>query len=674
MQSSFLTRIIILLCGLSASAATHPGFLLNQQEIDQLKIKITQAGYVQDCWLKVKSLADASVASSTLYTNWRSGDVYNQQKTSHPVAALGMSYALTGNISYATKAANVLRAFRNAGNLNEAGQGPIDSSGFSGYTGSFIYAFMFTYDLIYNSGALSATDKANIEGWFKSHVPFRYGYEVWAGTMTTGVWENWYSFQYMHRNYVPPEIQSQFFYVAALGYLLEDPKLIEWGVNGNGYPFIHDRHATKPSTSQNPFSVRHFIFDGFSPSGNSPRLMLREGSFQYYHCQLMAFQVALEAAWHRGTDLWRYRDPITDNSPETIMDYTARYVLSKSYYMCHPEWGFRDGRYLFELPNSHFQDDISGKVLNYTGPYGNGQTAHSANFRETLVSVDILGRVLPMIGAIDRSNPSVSLSTNPGPLTTVSGNTATSAPAVFEVTATPLTVQRNDPITVTIRAIDPATGATKTDYVSNGVKILVPSWSPAYMDYTNGLAYNGSNCPPLLPPRRYLLDTNLEPTKPDSISFTAADKGIKTTTVRLKAGGVGKSYRLEVYDCPVANQYPLRDITSPATVRGWSNRIFVGTASVGIEKGLAQNFPGMQSGGLVLSSLTKNAVLFRISSSTAKGAVLNIFDLSGRLIEALPVSGNLAQWKPRSIPGGLYLAQLTGANQRVSTIRFAYVK
>ncbi len=46
--------LTMLVAGLSAAAATHPGFLLNQQEIDQLKI----IHYRTDPW------TDASIWSS----------------------------------------------------------------------------------------------------------------------------------------------------------------------------------------------------------------------------------------------------------------------------------------------------------------------------------------------------------------------------------------------------------------------------------------------------------------------------------------------------------------------------------------------------------------------------------------------------------------------------------
>lgn len=587
MKTVLAITMAVLLTGSNILAATHPGFLLNQQEINQLKVLVQQPGYVQDCWLAVKSMADNTVASGALYTDFRDHP-YDNIRHGNPISALGMAYAITEDVKYANHGAKVLRAMRDQGGMGET-PGPVDGSGFSGNMNSWIFTLPFLYDMIYNSSALTASDKASIEAWFKGLVSLSYAHTVWAnpsGQMPG--WESWMTYRRMWRNYLPPECANPPMFVAAIGYLLEDPVLIKWGTDGNNYPLTgYNRHAVEPATNQNPYSIKHHFHDAVCPMGENLRLMKREGSFNYGVQQIMGLQIAMEAAWHRGVDLWRYRDPESDGNMQSIMDYFARYVRCHRYYFVD---GVEDARWLWELPYSHYRDDLSKTVITWAGPLVEGKSEQRPDYSPRAffnAGEDLFGRVMPMIAAIDRSTPNVD-GVNLGPILLPAAEYSSTATVYFEVAATPWQVKPGDPISVTIRAVRRADGTTATDFVSDSVRVWTNNWSPGYADYTGGKPYSsaysgGGYAGFVYPPTIALWDMNLEPDIPNPIRFTTADQGVKTITVRLKQGGVGVSYRLEAIEKFSAG-YPYKDLTNSALVRGWSNRIFVGIANVGIER------------------------------------------------------------------------------------------
>src|SRR6185437_11307327 len=156
---------------------------------------------------------------------------------------------------------------------------------FDGLQGGFLISYLFTYDLIYNSGVMSSTDKTSLENRFKSLVPLSQGQKTYETQIN-----NWLNIQGLREFYIAPEWQVPFFYETMVGYLLEDPTLISWGVDGNGYPMQFDDHATVPTDTQNPFSVKHFIHDGFAPNGSSYHMFGREGTFQYYFSKIYALE------------------------------------------------------------------------------------------------------------------------------------------------------------------------------------------------------------------------------------------------------------------------------------------------------------------------------------------------------------------------------------------------
>jgi hypothetical protein len=173
----------------------------------------------------------------------------------------------------------------------------------------------------------------------------------------------------------------------------------------------------------------------------------------------------------------------------------------------------------------------------------------------------------------------------PGPpvpgIAVVPGEFGNKATLAFEVIASPSIVQRNEPIALTIRAVSRSDNSTATGFVSDSVMLWTTNWSPAKTDYTGGKACDpacsggGYDCM-VYPPAVTVWNPAADPEMPNMVSFTVADAGVKTLTIRLKNGGVGTSYRIEaLYPPPKA--YPYYDLMGASVVRGWSNRIFVGT-------------------------------------------------------------------------------------------------
>ncbi len=579
------------------AAAVHPGFLLHQSEIDQLKVRVAEPGELQARWLRVKALADATVASDNLFADWRDRP-YTSGYVGHPMSALGLAYALTGDVRYARKAAAILLSFQAAGGMRDE-PGPVNGSGYSGHAYPFPPTFLFTYDLIYHSGALSDTDKQKLETWFRELTGFWLAQAVWKGRYVDNPslheqskygWESWIFANGYDSCYVVPELQVPLFYVGMVGFLLDDPALISFSVDGNDYPFGVYHHGQEPLLGQNPYSFHHFLHDAVWPTGGSIRWLAREGSFDYYAAQIFGAELLAEAAWHRGVDLWKYRDPQGDGNLQTLLDWTARSVSVQSYYMQGRGPGFFDYSFLFALPHSHYQDDISGKVLAYQWD----ATAGSAVRREPPAALPTGGRrrywgdalyfgdVLYLLAAVDRSSPKVEAA-HLEPLLQAPTNVARTADpsdtACFEVIAEPAFVAPGDPVQVTVRALTKEGRPAPT--FTGQVKLWVPNWSPAFQDYTGGRPRDPEyfyQYADMYSPRETVWDPAMEPDLPAPLDFTTADQGVKTATVRLKNGGVGVSYRLEAIALKPENRgYLAGDVTR---LRGWSNRIFVGRAEL----------------------------------------------------------------------------------------------
>ena len=543
----------------AANAAVHPNFLLNRTEINQLKTMITHAGYVQDNWMKVKSVADAAVTNTTYnYTsaaNNSSGNNYTNPD-GQAISALGMAYQMTGNMSYANKGAQILRAW-------VAATCPSGCQSFDGNMQQVVFALPFLYDMIYSSGALSAVDISSIETWFRNLASFQLASVEWNG----GFWAPaWQPYRNVNRLYLAPEAQSNFLWIAAIGYLLGDSNLTNFGVDGDGYPHIWG-DSTSPRGSQNPYSFKHMLHDIGYPDGTSIRMWARQGSFGYTQILLQDMEIVSEAAWHNGVDLWHYHDPETGFGLADMLNLQSRYVRDHIAYIFDRHF---DERNLYELMYSHFKDDMSNAIVNYTGPLvNNGVAERNPSYESNQGNLDylnIFGSALRMIAAFDRSNPSVTV-TQPGSISSIPYEVS-SATDGFQVTATPSTVAPNSPITVTIRAVNRSTGKTDTSFTSGNVKLWTTNGSPAFADYY------ASGCNHV--PCATEWDSTKDPSVP-AISFTAADAGIKTVTVYLRQGGVGESWRLEALADPPAS-YPYSDVGS-APVRGFSNPIFVETAS-----------------------------------------------------------------------------------------------
>lgn len=165
----------------ATTGVTHPNLLLNSAEIVDLRTVLgnptgctASAGptYLRSSWASVCSSAPSGAAASHNYsnsiytTNWN--DRYQPELTDgRRITHSAITYAVTQNVEYARAVRAIILAWMNGTNAYSASIAGNHSHGVAdmGYNG-----FILGYDLIYNSGVLSATEKTNIENWFKNFV------------------------------------------------------------------------------------------------------------------------------------------------------------------------------------------------------------------------------------------------------------------------------------------------------------------------------------------------------------------------------------------------------------------------------------------------------------------------------------------------------------------------
>ncbi|MEZ4586670.1 MAG: hypothetical protein R2909_09750 [Gemmatimonadales bacterium] len=540
----------------------HPGFLLNPTEIALLGEMIERPGPVRENWLVVRRYADSARAGRHLnggalternYQDWAGPKAASRRDggadVGVPLASLGLAYALTGEVSYAARAREVMRAFVASGG---GPVGALSNGWFDGFDGAWLFSMMFAYDLVYH--AVSEGDRTAIEGWLRRRVDLnRPRARLWGGA------PRWSTYQGLGRLYVVPEDQVPVFYGGALGYPLEDPSLIRWGAGDGFYPIAFDEHATRPTGIQNPYSWQHFLHDAFLPNGSSARFWDREGAPPYALAQYYAAQVLMQAAWQRGVDLWRYRDAESGNTWQAAADWVTRVFVQ---FQPNPAPN-GDWRTLLHLPYSHFRSSMYRAALDWTGPppFERGRDGWSPRLQAYYYQGDYFRQIMFLISAFDRSVPAPV----PGEaITHVPGDRhrrSVGGADGFLVVAPDSAYSAGDEIPVTVTAVGP-TGQRATEFTGT-VRLHTGNWSPATTVYRDRRMATVT-----------VIDPAGEPQGSLTLTFTPADRGRKTTTVRLMHGGVGTSYRIEAIH-PDVDGYPRAKSGPLAAIRGYSAPIVV---------------------------------------------------------------------------------------------------
>jgi hypothetical protein len=268
----------------------HPNLFLNQKEIDELILvldKPTTLSYLQASIDKERAVANGTVApnqavygnsaisnfSPSIYTTDISGDGkvdwhdrwLVEDKDGNRAASGALAYAVYKNdgihvdrLEYARGVRALLLSWTNATVGGGRDHGLADTG--------FIH-MAFAYDMIYNSGVLSTSEKTTIENWFKNvAAPLSGSFPNMCDSIWYPTSETSYAFLGCYNN----EIATINSLYGAVGFVTGDQTRINWATKGvwPHYEYYPPNNLTSPSynplTAINPRSLREFIRGGIS--------------------------------------------------------------------------------------------------------------------------------------------------------------------------------------------------------------------------------------------------------------------------------------------------------------------------------------------------------------------------------------------------------------------------
>ncbi len=269
---SLMSGLLIVAAARSEERATvkHPNYLLNTQEIEQIKARIKQHDWAAQLFARVKSLAD------------------EPGRTGRNPREAALVYALTGDIRYARQVRDSLlghcRRLLPLYEKLDLKQNP-DFGAWGPFT-----TYAYAYDLTYNT--FSDEERKQVEKLLRTA----------ARTIIEGQ---------KLRTTDPDLVFGKHFEVGLIGYCLGDRELIEWGLNDPGHhgPAFGGFYQVLDTNVQDRFFW-----------SEAPRYALGRS--------LQGMLALAEAARHQGTDLYHYSSKKSGASIKGLIDGYLRLAYS----------------------------------------------------------------------------------------------------------------------------------------------------------------------------------------------------------------------------------------------------------------------------------------------------------------------------------------------------------
>ena len=277
------------------SLGTHPNLLLNQAEIQELRAAlgnptgctaISGLQYLKDAWNRVCAAAPSGTSPSHNYSNTLYGQDWHVRYVAeltdgYRLVHAAMAYAITGNSTYADAVRAIIFAWVNGTNTNPNSLAGSADHGIAdwGFNG-----FALAYDLTYNSGVYSGTDRTSIESWFANFVAPISGAKPHYWYPKGFSADYYYDGYYNHYGYIN-EFQTNNILYAMVGALLGDQTRYRWATLDqfpysdfrSPYGRTPDYFATYPG--RNPRSLHEFIRGAIYNQGEATMSLQRTDSY-----------------------------------------------------------------------------------------------------------------------------------------------------------------------------------------------------------------------------------------------------------------------------------------------------------------------------------------------------------------------------------------------------------